>query len=120
MFPLPRLYGKTETIHKTVRLTQEQIDLIESQGQGSFTANLDHLLNEFLPGGESERGRRIRDQQDSLRWYQDELSRVLDYLRACKSYVYSLGNALEQAVDLEELLQKEGIDLPDPRPGRWP
>lgn len=117
---MPRLYGKTETFHKTVRLTQEQIDLIESQGQGSFTANLDHLLNEFLPGGESERGRRISMEQNMLRRTRDELSRLLDYLHACKSYVYGLGNALEEALDLEELLQKEGIDLPDPRPGRRP
>ncbi len=43
--------GKTKTVHKTVRFTQEQVDLINSQGQDSSTANLDHLLGEFLHQG---------------------------------------------------------------------
>lgn len=117
---MPRLYGKTETIHKTVRFTQEQIDLINSQGQDSFTANLDHLLNEFLPSGESKRGRCIRMERDYLRRTKEELERLLKYLRACKPYVYALGNALENAIDLENLLQEEGADLPVPHPGRRP
>lgn len=117
---MTRLYGKTETIHKTVRFTQEQIDLINSQGQGSFTANLDHLLNEFLPSGESERGRCICRERDYLRRTKEELERLLKYLRACKPYVYALGNALEDAIDLEHLLQEEGVDLPVPHPGRRP
>lgn len=118
MVPLARRYGKTETIHKTVRFTQEQIDLIDSQGQGSFTANLDHLLNEFSPSGESERGRRIRIELDRLRDTRKELDRLLKYLRACKPYVYALGNALENAIDLEDLLREDGADLPVPHPGR--
>lgn len=117
---MPRLYGKIETFHKTVRLTQEQIDLIDSQGQDSFTANLDHLLNEFLPSGESERGRRIRIEQDALRETREELYRLLKYLRVCKPYVYALGNALDSAVNLEMLLREEGIDLKVPHPGKLP
>lgn len=115
---MTRLYGKTETTHKTVRFTQEQIDLIESQGQESFTANLDHLLNEFLPSGESERGRSIRMERDYLRRTREELDRLLKYLRACKPYVYALGNALENAIELEDLLREDGADLPVPHPGR--
>ncbi|MCM1411405.1 MAG: hypothetical protein NC305_12765 [Lachnospiraceae bacterium] len=101
-----------------MRFTQEQIDLIDSQGQDSFTANLDHLLNEFLPSGESERGRRIRIELDRLRDTRKELDRLLKYLRACKPYVYALGNALENAIELENLLREDGADLPVPHPGR--
>lgn len=117
---MPRLYGKTETIHKTVRFTQEQIDLIESQGQDNFTANLDHLLNEFLPSGESERGRRIPREQDCLRHTREELDRLLKYLWVCNAYIHALGDALEKAINLERLLREEGADLPVPHPGRRP
>lgn len=117
--PRVRVYGKPETIHKTVRLTQEQIDLIESQGQDNFTANLDHLLNELLLG-ESERVRRMQYQQEYLRRSADELSRLRDYIYCCSHYVSGLEVAMERAADLEKLLQEDGAVLTDPCPGRRP
>lgn len=117
---MTRLYGKIETFHKTVRLTQEQIDLIDSQGQDSFTANLNHLLNEFLPSGETERGRRIRIEQDVLRETSEKLDRLLEYLRVCHKYACSLGDALGDALDLEDLLRKDGTDLSVSHPWRKP
>lgn len=116
---MPRLYGKSETIHKTVRLTQEQIDLIESQGQDTFTANLNYLLNELLKG-ESERVRRMQSQQKYLRESAKELDRLLDYIQACRVYVSGLDIAMTASVHLEDLLKKEGAELTQPRPGRRP
>ena len=116
---MPRLYGKTETIHKTVRLTQEQIDLIESQGQDTFTANLDHLLNEVLLG-ESDRVRRMLEQQNRLSRMTEEVSRLRKYMLACANYVVGLEEALTSSLDLENLLQEEGFTLQRPRPGRRP
>lgn len=116
---MPRAFGKPETIHKTVRLTQAQIDLIESQGQDTFTANLDHLLNEVLLG-ESDRVRRMQYQQEYLRVAGHELSRLLGYIRACRSYCSSLEAVMEEMVDLERLLSEDGASLPTSRPGKCP
>lgn len=114
------LRGRAETIHKTVRFTQEQVDLINSQGQDNFTANLDHLLGEFSPSSESERGRRIRIEQENLRSIRGEMARLIGYLRVCRAYACSLEDALGDALDLEAMLREEGIALSVPHPGRWP
>lgn len=116
---MPKASGKPETIHKTVRLTREQIDFIESQGQDTFTANLDHLLNE-LQSGESERVRRMQYQQEYLRQSGGELSRLWRYVRACRSYCSGLEEAMENAADLEKLLSEDGASLPASRPGKCP
>lgn len=116
---MPRPFGKPETIHKTVRLTQAQIDLIESQGQDTFTANLDHLLNEVLLG-ESDRVRRMQYQQEYLRRSCSELSLLFGYIRACRSYCSSLEAVMEEAVDLERLLSENGASLPTSCPGKCP
>lgn len=116
---MPKIFGKPETIHKTVRLTQDQIDLINSQGQDTFTANLDHLLNEMLLG-ESERVRRMKEQQNCLSRLSAEVSRLHKYIFACAHYVLGLEKAMENAVDLEKLLSEYGISLPAPHPGKHP
>lgn len=110
---MPKLFGKPETIHKSVRLTQAQIDLIESQGQDTFTANLDHLLNEVLLG-ETDRARRMLEQQECLRRQKDEIFRLRKYMFACASYVIDLEKAMESLLDLEKLLQKDGFTLQRP------
>ncbi len=107
---MPRMSGKPETIHKTVRLTQKQIDLINSQGQDTFTANLDRLLNELL-FGETDRARRMLEQQECLRWQKDEISRLRKYMLACASYVMDLEEAMGSLLDLEKLLQEDGFTL---------
>lgn len=113
MLHMPRAFGKPETIHKTVRLTQAQIDLIESQGQDTFTANLDHLLNEVLLG-ESDRVRRMQEQQNRLRRMTEEISRLREYMFACADYVAGLEEALTSSLDLRNLLQEEGYTLQRP------
>ena len=59
-------------------------------------------------------------EQDYLRRTRDELKRLLKYLRACRPYVYALGNALEEAINLEDLLREDDADLPVPHPGWRP
>ena len=112
---MPRLLGKSETIHKTVRLTQAQIDLIESQGQETFTANLDHLLNEVLLG-ESDRVRRMQEQQKRIRQSSEELYRLLRYIQASRVYCSGLETAMEKAFKLEDLLSEDGTASLKPRP----
>lgn len=110
---MSRVFGKPATIHKTVRLTQKQIDLIESQGQDTFTANLDYLLNELL-SGETDRARSINEYQKCRRRLSDEISRMRKYILACSDYVLGLKEALTASLLLEELLQEEGFTLQHP------
>lgn len=116
---MPRASGKPETIHKTVRLTREQIALIESQGEDTFTANLDHLLTELLTG-ESDRVRRMQSQQEYLRKICGDLDRLRKYIFACSDYAAGLEAAMKRAADLEKLLLEDGAVLTDPCPGRRP
>lgn len=110
---MSRVFGKPATIHKTVRLTQKQIDLIESQGQDTFTANLDYLLNELL-SGETDRARSINEYQKCRRLLSEEISRLHRYIYACANYVSGLEEAVRLSLGLEKLLQEEGYTLQHP------
>lgn len=107
---------RLETVHKTVRFTQDQIDFINAQGSGTFTDNLFGLLGELMTG-ETERVRALKRYDESIAMHKARLERMLRYSYDYARYLNSLSHSLELASGLEELLQEDGKPPKAPSPG---
>lgn len=101
---------RLETVHKTVRLSQDQVDFINSQGKGTFTDNLSSLIQELMTG-ESERVRALDRFKQSIAMYKARLDPMIEYCYAYARFLNSLSHAVELASGLEELLEEDGHPL---------
>ncbi len=109
---------KSDTVHKTVRLSQEQIDFINSQGKGTFTDNLSSLLRELMTG-ESERARSLEQYKNTIERRTACLYKMTRYMYDCARFLTSLSHAVGQASGLEETLMEDGQPPKAPRPGNF-
>lgn len=109
---------RLETVHKTVRLSQDQVDFINSQGKDTFTDNLSSLLLELMTG-ESERARRLEQYKNTIERCKVSLKKMTHYMYTCARFLDSLSHAVGRANELEELLQEDGKPPKAPMPGNY-